>query len=84
MIEWPDWWSWELESSSHLLKRMVDRRFNEADLRQMMDAADGYHEDHERDRWAIETTHVDREWEVIVEPLPDEKILLVITAYPIE
>jgi hypothetical protein len=84
MIEWPDWWSWELELSSHLLKRMIDRRFNEADLRLMMEAAVGYHDDHVRDRWAIETLHAGRKWEVIVEPLPAENVLLVITAYPID
>ena len=84
MTAWPGWWGWELELSSHLLKRMVDRRFNEADLRLMMEGAGSYHEDHEEDRWAIETTHADRKWEIIVEPLPVEKILLVVTAYPIE
>lgn len=25
MVEWPDWRSWELELSAHLLKRMTDR-----------------------------------------------------------
>ena len=47
MVEWPQWWSWELEFSPHLLKRMVDRSFNEADLRLMLENAIGYHENHE-------------------------------------
>jgi hypothetical protein len=50
----------------------------------MMEAAVGYHDDHVRDRWAIETLHAGRKWEVIVEPLPAENVLLVITAYPID
>ena len=37
--EWPDWWNFELELSSHLLKRMVDRDFTEVDLRAMLDRA---------------------------------------------
>lgn len=37
--ERPAWWSWELELSSHTLKRMVDRRFTEVDLRSMVSAA---------------------------------------------
>ena len=41
MVESPDWWSWELELSAHLLKRMMDRQFNEADLRLMLDDASG-------------------------------------------
>ena len=84
MVEWPEWWSWELEFSPHLLKRMVDRNFNEADLRLMLENATGYHEDHEPGRWAIETQHDERAWEVIVEPLPDEQVLVVVTAYPLE
>jgi len=31
MTEWPEWWGWELEFTSHLLKRMIDRGFSEAD-----------------------------------------------------
>ena len=33
---WPEWWNWELELSPHLLKRMVDRRFTEVDVRRML------------------------------------------------
>ncbi len=84
MMGWPDWWSWELELSPHLLKRMADRRFNEADLRLMLADATGYHEDREEGRWVIETTRDGSRWEVIVEPAPDERTLVVVTAYPVE
>jgi hypothetical protein len=84
MDEWPDWWSWELELSPHLLKRMIDRQFNEADLRLMLEEAGGYHENHEEGRWAVETIHAGRNWEVIVEPLLNEEILVVVTAYPVD
>lgn len=47
MVEWPEWWGWELEFSPHLLKRMIDRSFNEADLRLMLAEATGYHKNHE-------------------------------------
>ena len=33
--DWPAWWDWELELTAHVLKRMVDRRFSEVDLRSM-------------------------------------------------
>jgi hypothetical protein len=84
MAAWPEWWFWEVELSHHLLKRMVDRQFNEADLRLMLDDAAGYHEDHEEGRFAIETTHDGCAWEVIVEPLWDEQVLVVVTAYSVE
>lgn len=34
--DWPDWWLWELELSGHVLRRTIDREFNEADLRGML------------------------------------------------
>lgn len=84
MVEWPEWWSWELEFSPHLLKRMVDRSFNEADLRLMLENATGYHENHEEGRWAIESKHDGRPWEIIVEPIPEEQILVMVTADPLD
>jgi hypothetical protein len=84
MIEWPEWWDWELEFSQHLLKPIVDRQFNEVDLRAMLEQATNYHRNHEEGRWAIETRHGEGDWIVIVEPLADEVILLVITAYPLD
>jgi hypothetical protein len=81
-MHWPDWWSWEIELTPHLLKRMVDRRFNEVDLRLMLDAAIGFRDNHEEGRFVIETTHEGRRWVVIVEPSPDDEVLIVVTAYP--
>ena len=78
----PDWWSWELELTPHLMKRMVDRRFNEIDLRLMLNAATGFHENHEEGRFVVETTHDGRRWVVIVEPSSDDEVLIVVTAYP--
>ncbi|MFQ5424962.1 MAG: DUF4258 domain-containing protein [Phycisphaerae bacterium] len=83
MVEWPDWRSWELELSAHLVKRMTDRRFSEPELRLMLEDASGYHEDHEPGRWVVETGHAGRPWEVIVEPVPPEKVLVVVTACPV-
>ena len=49
-MDWSDWWCWEIEITPRLLKRMVDRRFNELDLRLMMDSATGFHDDQEQGR----------------------------------
>lgn len=37
--QWPEWWSWEIELTPHLLKRMVDRSFTEVHLRRMLEVA---------------------------------------------
>ena len=84
MIEWPEWWAWEIEFTSHLLKRMVDRRFNESDIRTRLDDATGFHRNHEDGRWVIETRHLEKRWHIIVEPLANENLLLVITAFPVD
>jgi len=62
---------------------MVDRRFTEVDLRAMFEHAKSYRPDVVEGRWVIETRHRRRVWEVIVEPEPEARLLLVITAYPV-
>ena len=63
---------------------MVDRRFTEVDLRLMLERANGYTPDVVEGRFAITTTHNRRLWEVIVEPDGEPKLLVVITAYPVD
>ena len=84
MIEWHPWWKWELELSSHLLKRMLDREFSEVELRTMMECATGYRRDEEPGRWVIEARHRSSPREVIVEPDTSDRLLVVITAFPAE
>ena len=79
---WPEWWSWELELSPHLLKRMVDRRFTEVDVRRMLHVATRLCRDIEPGRWVAVTRYRRAKWEVIVEPDGDAQMLVVITAYP--
>ena len=80
----PDWWDWEIEISPHILKRMIDRHFDEIELRLMMADASGYHADIEPGRWVIETKKNKGPWEVIVEPDLTESVLVVVTAYAVD
>jgi hypothetical protein len=80
---WPDWWDCELDLTPHLLKRMVDRDFNELDLRRMLDQARTLRADVVEGRWVIEARHQRRVWEIIVEPDELEQCLVVVTAYPV-
>lgn len=81
---WPAWWEWEVELSSHVLKRMIDRNFSELDLRAMMETAVALTEDVEPGRWIVETQHESRPWQIIVEPDDEDEVLVVVTAYPVE
>ncbi len=83
-MEWPDWWSWDVEFTLYLLKPMVDRRFNEVDLRLKLADAAHFYENHEEGRMVVETTHDGRRWAVVVEPLPSEKVLIIVMAYPMD
>lgn len=78
----PECWDWELEFSSHLLKRMVDRGFSETDLRTMMEHATGRRPDVEPGRWIVETMHAGGVWQIIVEPDTIDELLVVI-AFPV-
>ncbi len=80
---WPEWWSWDLELTSHLYKRMEDRGFTEVDLRAMLAEAMSYHEDVVEGRWVITARLRGSDWEVIVEPDAITMQVVVITAYPL-
>ena len=63
---------------------MVDRAFNEVDLRRMLEHATGHRADILDGRFVIETRHDGRSWEAIVEPDEMRHFLVVITAYPVD
>ena len=80
-MELPDWWNWELELTPHLLKRMVDRGFNEADVRAMLDDVVNI-VPQGNERFRVEAALEGKSWIVILEPDPGDEAILVITAYP--
>jgi hypothetical protein len=83
MVNVPEWWEWELEFTPHLEKRMLQRRFMEVDVRVMMSQASGYRKDvRDEGRWVISSGFEGRPWEIVVEPDQQDRVLVVITAYP--
>ena len=80
---WPEWWNWDLELTSHLRKRMFDRRFTEIELREMLQRASVCYPDFMEGRWVIASRLGGHPWLVIVEPDEAAKVLVVITAYPV-
>ncbi len=83
MTNSPDWWSWELELSLHVLDRMIDRCFSETDLRTMLDDASDISPNKEPGRWTVTTGHQGEIWEIIVQPLELDRILRIVTAYQV-
>ena len=83
-MQWPEWWQWEIELTPHVLRRMEDRDFAEVDLRAMLHSAESYRLDVLDHRWVITTRFRNATWRVIVEPDEEERILIVVTAYPAE
>ena len=49
----------------------------------MMEHATEYRSDIEEGRWQIETRFKGQPWEVIVEPIPEKKLLVVVTTYKV-
>ncbi len=81
MASRPAWWGWDLELTAHLVKRMEDRHFTEIELRGMLDRARSLKRDIAPGRWVVQTSHRRVRWEVIVEPDPERRRLVIVTAY---
>jgi hypothetical protein len=59
---------------------MIDRDFSEAELRLMMEVANGLRSGSSPGRWNVETVHHGDAWEVVVEPDELDRVIVVITA----
>jgi len=64
----PSWWTWELELTPHLEKRMEDRRFTEVELREMLEKATTWSESGVDGRFVIHARLKRQPWAVVVEP----------------
>jgi hypothetical protein len=82
LMAWPVWWEWEIEISSHCVKRMQERGFNEAELRAMIDDASGISEQ-AHGTYLLDTCYEGRKWEVIVSVDDARQTVIVVTAYPV-
>jgi hypothetical protein len=82
--EWPDWWEWELELRSYTYKRLKERDCTEIELRRMMEHARTFKPAKLEGRWVIETRFQGALWKIVVEPAPEKRRLVVVTAYEVE
>ena len=63
---------------------MIDRRFSEGDLREMLEDASALEPDVVEGRFILKTRRGRRSWEVVVEPDAKLRRLVIVTAYPVE
>ena len=81
--EWPDWWDWKLELRSYTYKRLKERDCTEIEQRRMMKHATTYKPAKLEGRWVVETRFRGAPWKVVVEPAPEKRTLVVVTAYEV-
>lgn len=81
---WSEWWEWELAFTPHVETRMEERGFWEVDVRRMLQDAREFLPARHPGRWIVRTQHAGGPWHVVVEPDPDQKLLVVVTAFPQE
>ena len=83
-MNFPSWWEWELGFTAHVEGRMAERGFSEIELRTMLDNASELIPARHSGRWIIYTRHTGQPWRVVVEPDPEDKILMIVTAFSAE
>ena len=79
-VSWPYWWSWELQLTSHVLRRGEQRGFTEVDVRRMLEEARRVRPDSIPGRWVVDTSHAGGDWEVIIELDAVSRVVVVVTA----
>ena len=79
----PDWWTWELAYTEHAEQRMEERGISDVELRAMLDASTCVEPASRVGRWAVRTRHGNRPGAVVLEPDADERLLFLVTMYPI-
>ena len=62
---------------------MLDRRFTEVDLRTMLEHALSLERGIVPGRWTVRARYRRRSWEIILEPDDESRLIVVVTAYPI-
>jgi hypothetical protein len=62
---------------------MEQRAFSEVELRTMLDDSSEITRARRPGRWIVWTRHQGESWAVVVEPDEEARILIVVTAYPI-
>lgn len=82
-MQHPYWWSWPQELTDHVKLQMVDRATRGETLHLLLDHAARVFPGRLPGRWCVESELHGRRWHVIVDVEDDERMLVVVTAYPV-
>jgi hypothetical protein len=80
----PEWWGWDLAFTAHVESRMEARQFSESELRTMITRATALDFARRPGRYPARTRHAGVPWIDVLEPDVDDRLLFVVTAYPVE
>ncbi|HEX7878019.1 MAG TPA: hypothetical protein VF720_01340 [Candidatus Eisenbacteria bacterium] len=80
----PEWWDWELKILAHAELSLDQRDLTELDLRQMFWKADRTSPDPRRGRFRVDVFHRSQRWVIVVEPVIEERQLVVLTIYEVD
>jgi hypothetical protein len=62
---------------------MEERAISDVELRAMLDASTSIEQASRAGRWVVRTRHGNRPWVVVLEPDADERLLFLVTMFPI-
>jgi hypothetical protein len=83
-MEHPEWWDWELAFTPHVELRMEEREFTELELRRMLDHPTSITPGRFPGRFQVATRFHGGPWIVVLEPDSDDRLVWVVTAFPLE
>lgn len=81
MPQVPEWWSWPFLLTAHAQFRMEERGLNEIELRRLLEGTGRLEPDHRSGRWRLHGHAGRAGWTVVLEPDPESRTVLVITAF---
>jgi hypothetical protein len=77
----PEWWHWDLVFTAHVEGRMEERDFSEVELRGMISDVDDLTPGRRPGRYLGRTKLRGQPWVVVLEPDPEDQVVVVVTAY---
>jgi hypothetical protein len=77
----PEWWGWDLVFTAHLEGRMEERDFSEVELRGMISEVEDLAPGRRPGRYVCRAKLRGQPWVVVLEPDPEDQVVVVVTAY---
>lgn len=83
-MQQPYWWTWPQEWTDHVQLQLADRANRGETLHELFANPVRLFPGRLPGRWCVESALHGRRWHVIVDVDDDERVLVVVTAYPLD